>query len=289
MQDYIIFTDSTSDLSQEQILEWGVEVLPLSFIIDDKIYYNDHGERDLPSKEFFRLMDAGKMPTTSQVNLDEFKEKAEPFLKDGKDILYIAFSSALSGSYDTSRTALKELKLRYPQRKILAIDTLAASMGEGLLVYLASQNRNNGMNIEKNSEFLENIKSHVCHWVVVENLFHLRRNGRLSSAAAVFGSMLGIRPIIHVDDGGRLAVSKKAKGRKAALELLFEKAKESLDPDLCGFAAIVHACAYEDARLLAQKIENNFNIKILINDIGPVVGSHVGTGTLGLLFLGNDR
>jgi DegV family protein with EDD domain len=288
--DYVIFTDSTADLSRKQISDFNIKVLPLKYEINNKNYVNNLGKEDLPSLEFYNLLRQGSMATTSQVNQSEFTDMFEKDLSEGKDILYIAFSSMLSGTYASSLIAKKNLKNKYPGRKILLIDTLSASAGEGLAVYLACEKKALGFSIEDNANFIEKKKLDICHWFVVDSLDHLKRGGRVSSAAAFLGGILGIRPILHVNNDGKLEPVKKARGKKLALNKIFEEFKKSIHPKEEQTIFISHADSIEDAKYLAEKIKESFSVKqIFINSIGPVIGSHAGPGTIALFFLGKER
>ncbi|MDR0404836.1 MAG: DegV family protein [Oscillospiraceae bacterium] len=290
MPDYVIFTESTSDLTKEQISNFGVEVIPLSFSIGKNNYKNDLGERDLTSKNFFDLLRKGNMSTTSQINMVEFMENFEKTLKQGKDILYLGFSSALSGTYASALAAKKELSTKYPDRQILTVDTLSASAGEGLVVYLASKNKKAGFSLKKNALFVEKNKLKVCHWIVVDSLDHLRRGGRVSQASAFLGSMLGIRPILYVNNEGKLVPVQKVRGKKTALDKLTERIKETILPDADCTVFVCHADAISDAEYLAESIRKGLDVEqIFINDMGPVIGSHAGPGTIALFFMGSQR
>jgi DegV family protein with EDD domain len=292
MRDYIIFTDSAADLSREQLEKWDIKMVPLKFKIDEKTYCNDHSDQDMAPKKFYDLLRARKTVSTSQANVEDFKERFRECLVKGLDILYIAFSSVLSGTYNSATIAIKELKEEYPNSKIIAVDTLSASFGEGLLVYYALQKKKENFTIEQTAKFIEEIKLNVCHWFTLDDLFHLKRGGRISATAAVLGSMLGIRPILHVDNKGNLVMMRKIRGRQAALNALLDEMRKSFDPKASQIVgiAIIHSDADEDAKFLKEQIIQTFNVKnIFIQMIGPVIGGHVGPGTIGLIFLGNER
>ncbi|MDR1467339.1 MAG: DegV family protein [Oscillospiraceae bacterium] len=292
MSDYVILTESTADLSKEQILNLGVKVDPLSFNIGGNNYKNNLGSQDLTPKEFYNLLREGVVSKTSQINTAQFLESFEEILKKGKDILYLGFSSALSGTYASSLLAKKELSSKYPNRKIITIDTLCASGGEGLIVYLATQNKKRGFSLEENAEFVEKNKLNVCHWFIVDSLDHLRRGGRISQASAFLGNMLGIRPILHVDNYGKLSVVQKVRGKKIALNKIADRAIGSFFDGEDSVIFICHADAKEDADYIAELISSNCrrsNNQIFISSIGPVIGSHTGPGTIALFFMGNER
>ena len=204
MAPYRILTDSTTDLSPALVEKMNVTVMPLTFTMDGKTYRNTPDEADMSSKVFYDKVRAGSMPTTSQLNPMDFKEAVGPILAGGEDVLYLAFSSGLSGTFNNARIAFAELAEEYPQRKALCVDTLGASMGEGLLVYLACQERDKGKSIEEVAQWVEENRLHLAHWFTVDDLNHLKRGGRVSGAAAFFGTMLSIKPVLHVDDEGHL-------------------------------------------------------------------------------------
>lgn len=289
MNDYLICTDSTCDLPESYYKEHGIRIICLTFTIEGASYL-DNDTSALTKPEFYNKMRNGKLTSTSQVNSEDFIEKIEPLLKDGKDILFIAFSSGLSGSYQSSVLGANELREKYPDRKIIVIDSLCASMGEGLMVDYVIKNRKNGMSIEDNAKWVEENKLNLCHWVTVDSLNHLQRMGRISKTSALFGGLIGIKPIIHMDNEGKLTVVSKARGRAASLTTLVDiMEKTAINPkDQTVF--ISHADALEDAEIVAKKVEERLGVKtILINYIGPVIGSHAGPGTIALFFMGTER
>lgn len=290
MQTYVIMTDSTTDITKDMVDELELVIMPLQVTIDGESYYNYLDERGLDIKKFYSLIRAGKIATTNQVNVGAFSESFEEILKSGKDILYIAFSSGLSGTYNSAKIAADELSGKYPERKIIIIDSLSASMGEGLLVYYAAMKKRDGMSIDEVADWIEKNKLHLCHWFTVDDLFHLKNGGRVSATAAVFGTMLNIKPVLHVDDEGHLIPVKKVRGRKQSLEALVEKMQETcIDPEN-NVVFISHGDCQEDAELVASLIKSKMNVKdIKINTIGPVIGSHAGPGTIALFFMGDKR
>lgn len=223
MSEYMIVTDSAMDLSKEVLEELEVPYMPLNYIIDGQTYEDMSG---LSGKEFFDKIREGAMPTTSQVNPEQADKKLRPYLEEGMDILYIGFSSGLSGSYNSVRIAMEELADEYPERKMLAIDSLCAGMGEGLLVYKAVQLKRAGKSMEEVAAWVEENKLHVCHNVAADDLFHLHRGGRVSKASAIVGTMIQIKPIIHMDENGQLKVIGKERGRKKALHHIVDMAAE---------------------------------------------------------------
>ena len=285
MSEFLIVTDSTTDLPKSYYEEKGIPVVSLSYIMDGVTYEDMNG---LSSQEFFDKIRNGSMPTTSQINPDQAKEALEPMVKEGKDILYIAFTSGLSGSYNSVRIAGEELAESYPDRKIVVIDSLCASMGEGLLLYKAMEMKEQGKTLEEIAEWVENNKLNVCHDVTIDDLHHLHRGGRVSKTSAVVGTIIKIKPIIHVNEEGQLIVIGKERGRKRAMLSLvdrMEKKSAGFDNDV---VMIVHGDVEEDAEFLKKEIQDRFGIdNIIINGIGSVIGSHTGPGVISIFYMGD--
>ncbi|MDD3360132.1 MAG: DegV family protein [Hespellia sp.] len=289
MREYVITTDSTVDLPKEYLQEHQITYLPLSYMIDGTTYKDMEG---LTHKEFFERIRNGSMPTTSQVNPSEAKEAFEALLKEEKDILHIAFSSGLSGSYNSAAIAAKELKEKYPEAKITVIDSLCASLGEGLLLRKAIERKDQGMEMDELTEWVEANKLHVCTYVTVDDLFHLQRGGRVSKASAIFGSMIQIKPLIFLDDEGKLQVTGKERGRKKSLNKLVDIMGEHLAgwEDQNEVVAVAHGDCIEDAEYVAAQVKERYGVKeVIINGIGTVIGSHTGPGVVVLFFMGNER
>lgn len=288
MNEYVIFTDSACDLSRSLLGEWGIpfESLTYKFENSDKIYIND----EIPAKEFYDKMREGGVAKTAAVNPDTFKLTFEKVLAEGKDILYIGFSSGLSTTFNSGRIALNDLKEAYPDRKLIAVDTLAASAGMGLLVFLALQKKNEGATIEENAKYIESIKLNLCHWFTVDDLVYLKRGGRVSPAAAFFGNMIGIKPVLHVDNEGHLVPVSKVRGRKTSITAMADQYGElALDKEN-GVVYISHGDCEDDAKFLADLLATRYGAKVsIITDVGPVIGAHSGPGTLALFFLGSKR
>jgi DegV family protein with EDD domain len=288
--DYTIFTESTAGLTKKQISKFNVEVLPLKFTLSNKTYFNDLSRRDLQSKTFFDLLRKGEMPVTSQVNFTEFVDEFEKVLESGRDILYVGFSSALSGTYASGVAAKAELEQKYPGRKILTVDTLAGSSGQAVAVYQAVQNKKNGFSLEENADYIEKIKLNVCHWVVLDSLAHARRGGRLSSSSAFLGTLLGIRAILHVSDEGKVVPMQKIRGKNSALDRILKIMEDTMDPQFGQTIFVAHADAKSSADYLVQSIKNSFDAKqIFLNDMDAVIGTHAGPGAVGVAFLGSER
>ena len=290
MAEYRIITDSTTDLAPEMIRELGVQVAPLCYVMDGSTYHNIPGGGEMSDQAFYQKLREGTMPTTTQINSEEFVALFTPVLEAGEDILYIAFSSGLSGTCQSAHLAARELKDRFPERRVEVFDSLCASMGEGLLVYHAATRKNQGATMDEVLAWLKENVLHLCHWFTVDDLNHLKRGGRVSTATALVGTMLGIKPVLHVDDEGHLIPVSKVRGRKQSLDALVKKMEETaIDPqDQVIF--ISHGDCLEDAKYVAKQVKEKLGVKeVKINFIGPVIGAHSGPGTVALFFLGNPR
>ena len=289
MREYVITTDNNSDLPEEYLKEHGIGCMYLSYAMDGKNY--KHGSF-LPVHEFYDAMRNGSMPTTSQVNPQDARAVFEPFLKEGKDILHIAFSSGLSGTYNSSRIAAEELMEEYPDRKIIVVDSLAASLGQGLLVYLAAEKKEQGEDLETVAKWTEENKLHMVHLFTVDDLNHLYRGGRVSKTTAVVGSLLNIKPVLHVDNEGKLTAIGKVRGRKKALQELVKLMEEKLGSyhDKCHTIFISHGDCENDAQYLAEKVKEKYQINtIIMNQVCATIGAHSGPGTMALFFVGDER
>ncbi len=288
MSDFTIVTDSSADLPAGLVQELGVEVIPLAFTIQGKTYRNYPDDREMDPKAFYQMLRSGEVATTSAANAFEFTSAVEPILQAGRDVLILAFSSGLSTTCQSAQLAAQELSEKYPERKVYVVDTLAASLGQGLLVWLAAQEKNEGRDIEEVREWVEENKLRLCHWFTVDDLHFLKRGGRISAATAVVGSMLSIKPVLHVDDEGHLINVGKARGRAASLTALVDKMEETaIDVDT---VFISHGDCLADAEKVKAMVEERFGTqKVVINHIGPVIGAHSGPGTLALFFLGTQR
>lgn len=290
MADYRIFTDSTTDLPASLADELELTVLPLSFTIDGKTYKNYLDGREMTARTFYDHIRAGAMPTTSQVNPDAFVEAFTPVLKAGEDILYLAFSSGLSGTCQSAKIAADQLKDEFPQRKIVVVDTLCASLGEGLFVYYCAKKKQDGATLDEVAAWAEANKLHLCHWFTVDDLHHLKRGGRVSAAAAVLGTMLNIKPVLHVDNAGHLIPVSKVRGRRQSIDALMGKMAELAVSPEKQVIFISHSDCLEEAKGLGARIREKLHVKdVVINDIGPVIGSHTGCGTIALFFMGKER
>ena len=289
MSEYVITTDNNSDLPEKYFKDHGVGCMYLSYSMDGKNYTH---ENFLPEHEFYEAMRNGSMPTTAQVNPENAKTLLEPYLKEGKDILHIAFSSGLSGTYNSSRIAAEELMEEYTDRRIIVVDSLSASLGQGLLVWLAQQKKELGQTLEDVADWAEKNKLKMVHLFTVDDLNHLYRGGRVSRTTAIVGSMLNIKPVLHVDNEGKLTAIGKVRGRKKALQELVKLMDEkigSFGAD-CDTIFISHGDCEQDAQYVAAKVKEKYNIKnIIINQVGATIGAHSGPGTMALFFVGDVR
>lgn len=289
-ENYIIMTDSSADLSEDYAQQLRLTVLPLSVTMDGKEYLNYPDEREITAKELYARLRNGAMATTSAINVDTFCREMEPFLKAGKDILYLGFSSGLSATYNASCIAAEELREQYPERKIFTVDTLCASTGQGLLCYLTAKQRDSGATIEEAAKYAEDTKLKIAHWFTVDDLHFLKRGGRVSAATAIIGSALGIKPLMHTDNAGHLTAVGKARGRKRVIAAMVDRMEATAIRPQEQTVFINHGDCIEDAEYLAQQVQERLHPKeIIIQVIGPVIGAHSGPGTLALYFLATER
>ena len=287
MENFIICTDSACDIRADLLKKWDVPCLDLTFKFEGED--KEYTEKDIVIKDFYDRMREGAVAKTAAINPETFKENFAELLKEGKDILYLGFSSGLSTTFNSARIATEELKEEYPERKIVVVDSLCASAGQGLLLYLALEKKNGGAKLDETAEYIKGLIPHLCHWFTVDDLVYLKRGGRVSSAAFLVGSVLGIKPILHVDNEGHLISKGKVRGRKAALNELVEKYSE-LATDKSGKVFICNADCLTDAEFLKARFEEDFGASVeLITDIGPVIGAHAGPGTIAVFFIGNER
>ncbi len=290
MSEYVIMTDSSCDLPAALADQMELTVLPLYVDVDGQKYTNYLDEREIAFSEIYAKLRTKCPAKTSAVNMNDFMGPMEELLKAGKDVLYIGFSSGLSGTYNAGAMAAKELAERYPDRKLYTVDSLCASMGQGLLVYHAWQEKQKGRSIEEVRDFVEDNKLHLCHWFTIDDLMFLKRGGRISGATAIVGSMLSIKPVMHVDNEGHLIKVGTARGRKASIKALADEAgKRGIDLEN-QVIFISHGDCIEEANYLADIMRNRFNVKdVVISYVGPVIGAHSGPGTIALFFLGTER
>lgn len=288
MNNYVLFTDSACDIPVATLNEWGYRVIPLTLTFEgDATEYNDY---DIPSKEFYTRMRAGEHAKTAAINVETFKQAFSPVLAAGQDILYIAFSSGLSNTFNAGRLAAEELQAEFAGRTVTVVDSLSASAGFGLLVYLAAQHKNNGEDLAQVADFVQNTRLHLCHWFTVDDLKYLKRGGRISPTVAFVGGLLGIKPVLHMDNEGHLINMGKVRGRRQSIKTLVEKFGELAQDPHSGPVFICHGDCLEDAKLLAQMLREGYGVPVEMTvDVGPVIGAHSGPGTLSVFFLGRER
>lgn len=290
MRDYIIMTDSTADLPDSYLTEHNIAVISLPYTIDGVTYTK---ENSLSEKEFYDKMRAGSLPTTSQANPEELASFFEHLIQTtDKDILYIVFSSGLSGTFNSARIAAADIAERYPEHRVVLVDSLAATLGEGLLVHKAVQLKDSGADLDTVTTWLEEHKLHLVHNFTVDDLFHLYRGGRVSKTAAFLGTIASIKPILHVDNEGHLIPLIKSRGRKKALTALVDCMEQQIGDwkDKNDIVFISHGDCLEDAETLASMIQERLGIEnFMIDYVGPTIGAHSGPGTLALFYLGDYR
>lgn len=290
MDSFTIMTDSCCDMTAAMARDLGLVVLPLSLHMGEAVYRNRLDGSEIGFSDFYSRVRSGETATTSAVSVGDFETEMRKILDEGRDILCINFSSALSATYQSASIAAGELKAAYPHREILVVDSLCASLGQGLLLWLCVQEQKRGRSLREVRDFAEATRGRICHWFTVDDLNHLKRGGRISAATALFGTMLSIKPVMHVDEGGRLVPVSKARGRKASLLALVDRmAETAMDPqDQTVF--ISHGDCEADARFVADEIRRRFGTEnVHINYVGPVIGNHSGPGTMALFFLGKER
>ena len=289
MRDFVIMTDSCCDMPAPLVDELGIVVLPLSVLLGEDSFKNYLDGREIGFKEFYDQVRGGAMPTTSAVSVGDFEDAMRSVLSQGKDILCLNFSAALSTTYQSAVIAAESMKEEFPEATVRVLDTTCASLGQGLLVYLCARKKMDGKSLEEVYQYAEDTKLHIAHWFTVNDLNHLKRGGRVSAATALVGTMLSIKPILHVDNEGRLINVGKARGRKASLLMLADEfEKHVMDPSLPVF--ISHGDCEEDAKFVAAEVEKRTGAKtMVINYVGPVIGAHTGAGVIALCFAAKER
>ena len=288
--DYVIFTDSCSDLTVEQIKTMGVSVIPLSVEFEGKSYFNYPDERDISFQTFYNMLREKLVAKTSMVGIGQFMEAFEPALREGKDVLYIGFSSALSGTYNSAHLAAKELQQTYPERKIITIDSKGASMGLGLLIYYACLGKQDGKTITQLTAYIESIKLKITHLFTVDDLGTLMRGGRLSATSHILGTLLKVKPILHVSNDGKLVPIHKVRGRKHSLATMVELTQEYIDSSFEQVIFISHGDCIDEAKEVGEELKKVIKVKdIVYGYVGPVIGAHSGPGTIAIFFQGFKR
>ena len=286
MRDFVIYTDSSADISPEILNEWGISYTSLTFRFSDS--EREFSNSDMEIGEFYGKMREGGVAKTAAVNSESFLEAFKSALDGGLDVLYIGFSSGLSTTYNSARIAMEELKGEYPESKLIAVDTLAASAGVTLLLDLVLAKQKAGASIEEAASYAEEMKLHIAHWFTVDDLVYLQRGGRVSGAAAFVGNLLGIKPVLHVDNDGHLVPVTKVRGRHASIAAMADRLGDGI---LEGSSVYIsHSDARADAEKLSGIIESKYGYKTsLITDVGPVIGAHSGPGTIALFFVAKER
>lgn len=290
MNQFAIITDSAADLNQQMVEELDVTVLPLHFLIQGKEHEDWPDRRAMHPKKLYDLLRQGEPAKTSAVNTQDYVNAMIPLLDAGRDILVLAFSSGLSATCQSAQIAAEELRGKYPERTICVVDTLCASLGQGLLVWHASKLRAEGKTMEEVRDWVEAHKNKIAHWFTVNDLHHLKRGGRISAATALVGTMLSIKPVLHVDDKGHLVSMSKARGRAAALKALVDKMEETVIDPVNQPIFIGHGDCEEDANKVAAMIKKRFGAEVkVISYVGPVTGCHAGPGVIALFFMGREK
>ena len=296
MSDYVLLSDSTTDLPPGLAEELDVALVPLTYIVDGVDYddrwegVSESGRVSHSAKEFYELLRSGKVITTSQVSEYRFMEFFQQYLKAGKDVVFLALSSGVSGTYHQAASAAKQLLAKYPGRQVTVIDSTVASMGEGLYLYLAAQKRKAGLTYDKLVSYMMSIRMKLNGWVTLDDLQFLRRSGRLNAPASVFGNMLSIKPIITMDKLGHLIVNKVVRGHKKSLQMLVDSVTKRADDPTNNPIFISHADCLATAEEIKEQLKKRFGTKTIItSSIGSVIGSHCGPGTIAVFFVGQER
>ena len=291
MRDYVIMTDSCCDLSAEEVAESALVVLPLTFTMDGKTYRDTPEHEDMSLAEFYRNIRKGKECTTAAVSVGAFLDAMREVLRSGRDVLCVSFSSALSTTYQSACIAAEELRQEFPDGRIIVIDSLAASRGQGMLVWYAAKKKAEGKSIDEVADWVREMAPHQDHWFTVYDLNHLRRGGRLNATSAIVGTVLAIKPILHTDAEGKLTPVSKARGMRAALDGLVKKMDELGTRPLSEQTVFIcHADAQDSVDYVVSLLKERLGVTdVRANFIGPVIGSHTGAGTLGLFFFGSER
>lgn len=290
MRDYVIFTDATVDLTDAFIAAENIQILPMDYTIEGttQTYFRDWTEDKY--QDFYKLLRGGKVVTTSQITPFTYTSAFEPALKAGKDVLYICFSSGLSGTIESARLVATNLMETYPEQQVCCVDSLGATYGEGLAVITAAKCRAEGMDVRECAQFVEDNLQHNAHWFTVDDLMFLKRGGRISATTAIVGSALQIKPVMHMDAVGRLVPVDKVRGRKLSLKAVANKMKETAIAPEDQIVYISHGDVKEDAELLAHRIREIMPVKdIVISQLSPIIGAHSGPGTVALFFLAQQR
>ena len=288
MNDFVIFTDSGCDIPRATLDQWGVRYCWLTYVFEGD--ERQYGNYDMPYREFYDRVRAGGLARTSAVNAETFRAGFSPVLEQGKDILYIGLSSGISATYNNAVIAAEELRELYPEREIRCVDTLGASAGSGLLLYMAVQKKEAGGSLAECEQLVLDNRMKLCHWFTVEDLVYLKRGGRISAATAFVGNILSFKPVLHVDDNGQLVNMFKVRGRRASLEAMADKYGELALNKAGGTVFISHGDCADDAKRLSDMLLERYGVKVAMTVyVGPVIGAHSGPGTMALFFLGEQK
>lgn len=286
---YVIVSGATGDMPQSVVEEYGIDVIPMLVRVGEQDYYYHPDEKELSCKEFYARISEGEEARTTQIPPITFTELFEKYLKEGKDILYIAFSSGLSSSVDSARLVAQDLLGDFPERKIVCVDSLCASIGEGFLVYLAGKLRKEGKSFEETVKFVTENCTKVCHWFTVDDLSQLKRGGRLTGFEAAVGTALKIKPVLSINQEGKLTVVNKVRGTKKGLDYLKERLADDGIDTANQTVMVGHADAPEVAERLKEMLLSEGLVKdVIISNVGPIIGTHVGRGMFALTFLGEN-
>ena len=287
---YQIVTDSACNLTEETIDAFGLEILPLTFMVDGVQHRSYLKGEKTDLRQFYTMMREGKVITTSLPNMQETETTLRRVLDAGRDVLYLGFSSALSGTYEATELLMKQLAGEYPERTLCAVETFAASGGEGMLVYLACKKKEAGASLEEVADFVRETRDHLCHWFTVDDLMFLFRGGRVSRTSAWAGTLLNIKPVMHVDNEGRLVPVEKALGRRKAIKALVDHMEQTAIDPANQTIFITHGDCIEDVVLLESEIKKRLGCtEFVVNYVDPVIGAHSGPGTLALFFVGEHK
>lgn len=287
---YQIVTDSACNLTEEMIDAFELEILPLTFMIDGVQHRSYLKGEKTDLRQFYTMMREGKVITTSLPNMQETEETLRRVLEKGDDVLYLGFSSALSGTFEATDLLMKQLADEYPERGLVAVETNAASGGEGMLVYLACEKKANGASMEEVAQFVRDTRDHLCHWFTVDDLMFLFRGGRVSRTSAWAGTLLNIKPVLHVDDEGRLIPMEKVRGRRKSIKALVDHMEQTAIDPASQTIFITHGDCIEDVETLKSEITERLGCtKFVVNYVDPVIGAHSGPGTLALFFVGEHK
>ncbi len=290
MSTFAIVTDTSCDMPAAVAEKMGITAVPLKVVLAGKSFDCSLSKLNIGAESFYDVLRRGTVVKTASPSIDDYMRYFRKQLERGKDVLYIGFSTALSGAFNVSLIAAAELEEEYPERKIICVDSLCGSMGLSMLIYHCAARRDEGATIEEVRDYAESIKHNICHWFTPSDLNFLKRGGRISAAAAAVGSVMNIKPVLKTDTDGKLKVVYKARGRRLAIAKLVEQMNEHYYPDGNDTVFITHADCQEDAELLARSITKNYGISnVMISEIGPALGAHCGPDTLALFYLGDGR